>query len=818
MPQPFRSEPAVFLSPERVQQDLAQAWRWLWRNPGFAFAAITTLAVGIGATTVMLSVVDAVVLRPLPYAEPQRLVSVAMLARRVEARPSSLGYANFAAWREARGLQSAAAYDGMTVVVEDGTNAAQRATVVFASPSLFNVLGVAPQVGRSFTLADAEQRNAVVVISHRLWQQSFAGSPAVLGKILIVNGRAMEVVGVMPENFFFPNRSDDLWAPETLMPGWEQKRTSFGADSWRVIARLAPGASRASLNDELAAIAAGLERARPENRDYGVAVQPWSERVVGPALRLALLSLGGAVLGVLFVACSNVANLLLARGLVRARELAVRAALGATHGRLLVQLLGEIVLLGIGGALFGAGFAAAGIAALAAWGPAEIPRLDELVFSGRAWGGASVLGIACAVAFGLWPARRATRLSDGEMLRGAGRGLAGTPGARRLRASLIVGQFAAAVMLLVTAGLMTRSLAALLRIERGLEPGDAWVAGLVYPRHREEKLVSAFVSRLVEEVASRPGVDAVGVAEEVLLGDVNERAIAVEGGAANGATLRLPLNVDAVAGEYFRLAGIRLVRGRLFDQRDDAAARPVALINETLARRVWGEMDPLGRRFRAGDDDAAPWLEVVGVVTDARRQSPERPPIAEIYQPYTQRPSRPMKLVVSSRLDPAVLAPMLRQAIAGIDPAVPVAEVTRLHALIDASFAPRQFQVGMVGVCALLAVAFAGVGIFGLINYSVSQRTHEFGVRVALGATPVQIVRLVVGEGLRLAALGLALGLAGAAVLARWLEAALFGVTAGDALTFGGAIAVLGAIALLACYLPARLAARVSAAAALRGE
>jgi predicted permease len=400
-------------------------------------------------------------------------------------------------------------------------------------------------------------------------------------------------------------------------------------------------------------------------------------------------------------------------------------------------------------------------------------------------------------------------------LRTSGHGVAG--GARRVRAALVVTEFALALVLLVAASLLGRSFVRLAHVDSGFRREEAFVLSLMYPRHRPESEAAAFAQRAVEAVRALPGVRTVGIAEEVVLGNVNEQTVAAESPTPDLEPVRLPLNVDGVTPDYFRAAGVPLLRGRLFTDADDAPALPVVIVNETLARRLWKDGDAVGRRVRNGGP-AAPWLTVVGVVADLRRQGPDRAPIAQMFQPLAQRPSRPMKLVIDSELDATTLIPAVRAAIAGVDRGVPIADVSTVRGLLESMVAAREFNTGLIGFFALTAAGLAGVGIFGLVNNSVAQRTREFGVRLALGATRGDVIGLVLKEGLKLAGSGIALGVVLSAGLMRVLSALLFEVGFADPLSFAGAIGFLTAVALLASYLPARRALAADPIQALRAE
>lgn len=800
-----------------LRQDVGYAFRGLARNPGFSTTAILTLALGIGASAAMFSVVHSVLLRPLPYTDPSRLVTVSSVPHRAGGQPARTGYADIESWRQStRTLTLLAACDAVSVVIEDPAGHARRVTAVYVTANVFELLGVAPSFGRAFTAEEAERREPVAVLSHDFWREHFAARGAELGSPLVVNGRPHRVLGVMPPGFRSPDPGAALLLPETLHPSWDGARGQHGSDFWNVIARLAPGATLEQARAEFTALAAALEKNFPAtNAGVGVAVTPLSLAVAGPQLRLALFTLVGAVGAVLLIACSNVAGLLLARGAARQREFAVRAALGAGRTRLVVQLLVENLVLALLAAALGAALAAGALHLLRAHGPADLPRLGEIALDGAALAFAAGLSLVSAVASGLVPALRTAGRDPMAPLR-SGRGLSDGPAARRLRGALVATEFALAIVLLAATALLGRSLAKLAAVDTGYRADNALILGLTYPRHRPAREIVPFMERLLERTRAVPGVHYAGLSEEVLLGEASVQPVLAEGAAE---PLRLPMRVDAISPDYFRAVGVPLLEGRFFNGSDDARATPVAIVNEILARRLWPDGRPLGRRLREGGlDSQNPWVTVVGVVADLRRQGPDRPPVAQMFQPHTQRSTRSMNLVVATDLEPSLLAGTLRAVVAEVDRGVPVSTVTTLRAALDGRLAQRRFTLGLIGAFAGSALVLAGIGIFGLISYSVSRRTQEIGVRMALGARPGDVLRLVLGEGLRLALAGLAAGLSVGALLLPALGGLLFETSLADPLSLGGAIALLLAVALFACWLPARRAVRVNPVTALRTE
>ncbi|HEY5551232.1 MAG TPA: ABC transporter permease, partial [Opitutaceae bacterium] len=719
-----------------------------------------------------------------------------------------------------RSFSGIAAYDGTSVVIEDRDRTAQRVTAVHASANMFEVLGVAPALGRAFTAGEAAQREAVAVASHEFARQEFGGGEAALGASLVINGRPYRIVGVMPPGERSPDPGSVLIVPETLLPGWEKVRFNRGPDSWRVIARLAPGVSLDEAQAELTGIASTLARDFPAtNAESGVAVVPLSIQVTGTQLRLALFTLVGAVGAVLLIACSNVAGLLLARGAVRQREFAVRIALGASRRRIVGQLLLESLVLALFAAAAGTGIAAAALKGIRAFGPANLPRLDEISLDGAGLAFAVCVSFACAVVSSLAPALRSTARDPMSVLRG-GRGLADTPAARRMRSGLVAAVFALAVVLLTATALLGRSLARLTAVDTGFRAERVLVVGMNFPRNRPEEQIVPFMNQLLERARALPGVRAAAMSEEVLLGEANVNPLTAEGAEfAAARSILLPLRVDAITVDFFRTVGVSLRGGRFFNDGDRADTEPVVIINEALARRLWPDGDAVGRRLReGGPDSTAPWLTVVGVVADVRRQGPERAPIAQAFRPHTQRTTTAMNLLVVTDAEPGSLAGALRTTVAEVDRGVPFRIGTTLSQALDRRLDSRRFILGLIGAFAAIALVLAGVGIFGLINYSVARRTQEIGVRMALGAQPGNVLRMVLTDGLKLALAGIAGGAVLGAMLLPVLASMLFEVSLTDPVSLCVSIGALVGVALLACYLPARRAVAVNPVTALRAE
>lgn len=791
---------------DNLRQDWAFAWGSLRRNPGFAAIVLLTLSLGIGAATAMFSVVQAVWLRPLPYREPDRLVAVWSDQKRLNVAQAPSAHGNIADWRNSsRALDGMFAYDGnaMTITAPDGEM--QSVGSALTGPEFFSVLGVAPMLGRSFTAAEAERREAVAVISYRAWKNRFGGEPNIIGRHFVQGSRSMEIIGVMPPEFYFPDKLTEIWVPLSLKSDWDRSRDFRGTDSWRVVARLAPGATLTSAQTELTGVAARLEMAYPgANAGLGVRLVMLSEQVTGRSVRLTLLFLSGAVLAVLLIACSNVASLLLVRGTARQREFAVREALGASRGRIVRQLLAESSVLGLLAAGLGAGGAELGLQAVRAFGPAQFPRLDEAALDPAALAFATALSLASVILFCLIPALMTTRDGPMVMLR-SGRGQTAGVAARRLRTAFVATEFALAVALLISSSVFLRSFAKLTRVDSGFHAPQVLLVGVKPSPGRPAEAETAYVRNVLTRIRGLPGVVAAGFGEEVLLGEVRPRDFSIEGGTSDAKPVRLPVRIDSVSPDYFRAAGIALRAGLFFTEHDRSDTLPVAIINESFARRLWPGADAVGRRLRGeGQEGDASWITVVGVVADLRRQGLEREPVAQIFRPLSQRPSGGGIFVISTAGEASGLAAAVRATIIAADRSVLVDSGKVLNRELQARLADRGFNLGLLAFFAVTAVVLAGVGIFSLMKYAVTLRFPEFGIRLALGAEPQAIVRLVVLEGLRLALIGVIVGGLSAGLILRGLTGLLYETSTVDPVSFVGGSLVLLGVALVACYLPAR--------------
>ena len=802
-----------------LRQDLGYAARRLRQAPGFTLVAVATLALGIGANSAIFSVVNAVLLRPLPFAEPERLVRVAQLWK---GEPAVYTPPNFLDTQaRAQSFAGMAALDttGLTLT---GRGAPARLDGAEVSAAFFDVLGVRPALGRGFLREENEPgKTKVVVVSDGLWRDRLGADPAVVGRTIELNREPFTVVGVAPPGFRHPNDSD-VWIP--LEYDAQFRTTSRGAWYLRVVGRLKPGVTVAQAREEVSAIAAGLAREYPnENEGVGATVDSLHEAMVGKSRR-ALLVLLGAVGLVLLIACVNVANLLLARVAAREGELAVRMALGAARARVIRQLLTESVLLAVMGGAAGVGLASVSLDALLALQPEGVPRLSEVHVDRAVLAFAAGLSLLTGLLFGAFPALQMTRRAAGVSLREGGRTIAGGRG-HRLRSGLVVGQMALAMMLLAGAGLLIRSFVQLRNVDPGFSPESALTFRIALPvsAYEEEAQKTAFFDELTTRLEALPGVRSVGAVTGLPLAGTNFNiSFVVEGRPPIPPPQQPSLEVRMATPGYFQAMGIPMRRGRGFQRTDGAGAPPVVVLSETAVRKHFPGQDPIGQRIRLGlgRGEGTPRAggEVVGVVADVREHGLDAAHPAEVYLPYAQFPFSSLDVLVRTAVPPRTLLPAATRVVAGLDPQLPVASVRTLDEIVARSVSEPRFYMVLLGAFAGTALFLAALGIFGVMSYAVVQRSREIGIRVALGAQPRAVLGMVLGHALLLASIGVAAGLVAAVAVSRVLAGLLFELSPTDPATLFGVAAILTGVAALASYLPARRATRVDPLIALRTE
>jgi putative ABC transport system permease protein len=798
--------------------DIRYAVRLFLKRPGFAAVAILTLALGIGATTAIFTVVNAVLLSPLPFRDAERLAEIRIVSQQGESFP--LPDADFLEWRaQNRTADAVAVYDVNPATIT-GDFAAERIGAAGVTDRFFDVLGARPIAGRVFQEGDDNPGAPKgVVLSHAFWSRRFQADPAAVGRVVTIDGVAHTIIGVLPAAFRFPSDEIDVW--RTLTMNTPSRRGPFYTTG---LARLKPGVSVAELRANLDSVTAALKRQYPAPEDWTLTAVPLHEALVGD-VRSILYLLLGAVGFLLLIATVNVANLLLARAATREREIAVRGALGAARGRIVAQLVAESVTLAILSGLVGLLLAWWGTEALLALAPRAIPRLEEVRMNVPVFLFALATSSICGVVFGLAPALRASRAPLVDTLKEGGRSGA-SAGHRRLQRLLVVSEVALALMLSVGAGLMVRSLAELQRVSPGFDPGHLLTFEIALPSagYREDARVRSFYDALVQNLEAVPGVRSVGLAISLPpnLLQVTDNFM-VEGQV-------LPPNQSAPVGpvvmvsdRFFATLGVPIVRGRAFDVSDEANRAPTVIVNEALAKKYLPGVDPIGRRLKIGGPERPiapnnPWREIVGVAGDIKYSGLEAPPEPTYYLPYRQNPWNRQFVVVRAAADPAPVAAAARQAVAALDQDVPLANLKTMDELMTASVAPPRFRTVLVAMFALLGLLLAAVGLYGVISYAVTERTHELGVRIALGADRGDVVRLVLSEAMLMAVSGILIGLAGAFATTRLMKSLLFGVASTDAATFAGISVLLLVTALAASYVPTRRATRVDPMVALRYE
>src|SRR5262245_11994827 len=832
-------------------QDLRFGVRALLKKPVFTLIIVLTLALGVGANTAIFSVFNGIVLKPLPYKDPDRLVNVRRGDQRgihyqpgVESNFVNISPGGFHDWRErSRSFESMTAHRYNSTILSDSDRTMYVGGLRVAG-RFFETYGVNAQLGRTFTDQDYNpDASKVVIFSNDIWTNHYGADPQIVGRTVSIDGLPHTVVGVMPPGFW-PNNTTvpRVWIPYFFSAEEKANRKGGG---WNVVARLRPGVSFDQAQNEMDLTAGRLEADYPENnRNKGIVLIPSAADLsmsLGGFERLFLLLLCAVGL-VLLIACVNVANLLLVRAAERGREFAFRAVLGASRGRLLRQLLTESLLLAVLGGGLGLLLGANGMRAATALLPG-IPRLDELRFDWQAFAFTAAVSLATGLLFGLVPAIRAARPDLQEALKEGGRGAASSRRVRRMGNLLVIGEVALAMPLLVGAGLIVQSFIRLQMIDLGFAPSRLLTITVNVPDYKYGRNTGAsrpgsreFVTRikLYREVEERlnglPGVESAAVSDRLpVMHGPEPPGISIDGRAPladefegcaelrqNGLPCHGAVGVNRVSADYFRTVGMRLNRGRLFDERDTADRSNVVLINEAAARKYWPDEDPVGKSFTLNFSSWFPKAEIIGVVSDIKTNELNMPPYPEIYRPDSQLPSDDCFLIIRTKAAPETLAAAVREEMGRIDRDIPLRPAMTMEGVIAYTLSRARLSVWLFGLFAALAAALAAAGLYGVMSYAVSQRRQELGLRMALGAEAGDVMRLVVGEGIKLTFVGLALGLIAAFALSRFIVSQLFGVAATDPLTYAGAAMLLAMVALIACYLPAQRAAKVDPLQALR--
>jgi putative ABC transport system permease protein len=805
---------------ESLWQDLRYAFRLLRKSPGFTIVAVLTLALGIGANTAVFSVVNTVLLRPLPYPESERLVKIWSTNPNTNRWGMWTAYPRFVDWRRHTTVFEEMATARTWVINLSGGDHPEALYGVVTSSRLFQLLRVQPMLGRAF-LPEEDQRghDHVIILSYGLWQRRFGGGRAVIGRTVDLDRQSYTVIGVMPRDFRFPpelpaSYGVDAWLP----PAPDPSRDERVSNNYYTYARLKPGVTLAQAQAEMDAINHGLAEKHSEDRGLGVKVAGWQQQV-GSEVRPALLILLGAISLVLLIACANVANLLLARGATRQREAALRQALGAGRGRLIRQLLTESLLLAVFGGVTGLFLAHLGLEVFIRLAP-DIPRLNEMTMDPHVLLFSAALTLGTGLIFGIAPALQGSKTDLQDVLKESGSRLTAGSMRARMRSVLVVAEMTLALMLLAGAGLLIRSFVRVQEIDPGFNAKNLLTAFVMLPpaKYPEPRRQAEFFREVMERIGSLPGVEWAGGADSAPMLSNDAGPVSIEGHPVGPGEVKIQAERPKITPDYFRAMGIRLLRGRAFTWADNEGSPPVAIINEAAARQYWPNEEAMGKRVRLEDGSAPVWRQVIGVVGDVRQDGLVQAGRPEVYAPLNQVPVPYMVLVVRTRSGPAVFAGAVRHAVMAVDKEQPLFQIQAMQQVLDDSVAGRRFQMSLLAFFAAIALGLAAIGIYGLMSYSVNQRTHEIGIRMALGAKRDEVLRLVVRQGLVLAMIGVALGMAGALLLTRFLSSMLYGVGVNDPITLLSVAVLLSGVAALASFIPASRASRIDPTVALRHE
>jgi len=794
---------------DQLARDLRHALRLFWRRPGFSTVVVLTLALGIGANTAIFSVINAVLLRPLPYKEPARLAMLWSADPAHSIQEGRVSLLNLADWKtRSHTFEDMTPFIGQTFLLGNKDGPPERMRSARVSANFFSLLGVEPILGRLFSADEEKRGESVVVLSYGLWQRRFGGSMQVLGSDLIMDTRESRIIGVMPASFQYPFADTQVWEPMTAHPYWAARDRSSPRSSsiWYALGRIRSGVAWQEAQSELTVIGSQLQSEHSESKNLpDIRVVPLYTQTTGH-VQLSLIVLFGSVVLMLLIACTNVANLLLARGSAREREFSVRRALGAGRVALAAQLLTESLVLSVAGGSLGLAIASAALRALIAFGPRDIPRLNEAHIDPHVLLFTLLLSLFAATVSALWPAMgTGTTLARSRQWN--------TVADLSIRNVLVVAEFSIALVLLAGAGLLLRSFVLLQSVNPGFRPENLLVMRIDLHIGKTADQQVAYFREAIQRAQSVPGVHSAAAISDLLRSDP-EDSVEIEG---RPAQKNAPCD-DGIAGPFFETAGIPLKRGRLFSDQDRRDSPPVAIINETMARLYWPNDDPLDKRFRFPSQQPSPWITVVGVTGDMHRQGLENQVAPQVFRPHAQETDDMLDVIVRTSAGPQTVAASVRSAIQSMDKSVARFNVTTVDQQLGEQTAARRFQTSLLSLFSLAALLLSAIGIYGLMHFFVAQRTNEIGVRMALGARQVNVLTLVFRQGLTLATAGIAVGILGAFALTRLLSTLLYSVTPTDAVTFATAPAILLVIAALACWIPARRAARIDPMLALRHD
>jgi len=791
--------------------DIRYGVRMLLKNPGFAGVAIIALALGIGANAAIFSVVNTVLLRSLPYPDPDRLM-VLRETKLPQFPEFSISPGNFLDWQKQNTVfEKLAAINGSAYNFTNDAADPERLRGARVSAGLFEMLGATPALGRTFLEEEDQPGQNLAILSSSLWKRRFSSDPSIIGQSISLSATSYTVIGVMPPSFQFPDRDTELWTPVGFSAAQAQQH---GAHYLSVIGRLKPGFNVEQANTEMSAIAGRLaEQYSGSNAGWSVNVFPMQEYDVRD-IKPALLILLGAVALVLLIACANVANLLLARATARQKEIAIRTALGASRGRVVRQLLTESVLLALAGGAVGLLLALWGTELLLALAPEDLPRVKDVTLDGRVIAFTLSVTLLTGIIFGLAPAWQASRPKLNETLKEGGRGTTG--GHHRVRGSLVVTEVALALVLLVGAGLLIRSFYRLQQVNPGFNTRNAMAVTVSLPGKKYPE-PAAFYNQLIEKVSGLPGVVSVGATQSLPVQGDYLLGFNIQGRPPDPPGSDKSTNYYAVTPDYFKAMGIPLIRGREFTDQDRKDTQRVAIINEEMAKKYFPDEDPIGKGINVTNGPET-FREIVGIVGDVKQYGPAQPTTLQTYEPFLVNPFNAMTLVVRTESNPTALTSAIRTQVLSIDKDQPVARTRALEQIVSDSVARQRFAMMLLGTLGAVALVLAAVGLYGVMSYAVTQRTHELGIRMALGARTGDVLRLVVGQGMTLALVGVGIGLGGAFALTRLMANLLFATGATDPLTFAAISLLLAGVALGACLVPARRAIRVDPMIALRYE